>query len=241
MKIGITLPQFSADAPAMVAAARRAEGEGIDAVFAYDHYPRPGRPEALHGLMMLGGLAIATDTMLLGTLVARIGVVPDAVLISAVRTACRLAEGRFVAGLGVGDKQSDIEDQALGVSRPTLEERFVRLEHVAATLTHEGIDVWIGGRSRRAATLSAALGVGRNLWEPTEQQLQEALEEAEGRPVTWGATIEIGDDVGVGALADKLADLAGRGVVVAIVAPMKAGAADAASRVMHAKKLAGLP
>ena len=98
MRIGITLPQFSANALAMVDAARRAEGEGLDAVFAYDHYPRTGRPEALHGLTMLGAISQATDFAVIGTLVARIGVVPDGVLISSFRTAARLAPGRFVAG-----------------------------------------------------------------------------------------------------------------------------------------------
>jgi len=241
VRIGLTLPQFSADAPAMVEAARRAESEGLDAVFAYDHYPRAGRPEALHGLTMLGALSQATDRILIGTLVARIGVVPDGVLISAIRTAWRLADGRFVAGLGVGDKESDIEDEALGITRPPLEERFVRLEHVAATLGDEGIEVWVGGRSRRAATLSAALGVGRNLWEPTEQQLTEALAEAEGRAVTWGAQVDVTTDAGVDALAARFQNLAAAGVAVAVAAPTKAGAPDAAVRVMRAKKIAGLP
>jgi alkanesulfonate monooxygenase SsuD/methylene tetrahydromethanopterin reductase-like flavin-dependent oxidoreductase (luciferase family) len=236
----LTLPQFTGDAPAMVEAARRAEGEGIDAVFAYDHYPRAGRPEALHGLTMLGALAVATDRMLLGTLVARIGVVPDGVLVSAIRTACRLAEGRFVAGIGVGDNQSDLEDAALGITRPALDERFVRLEFVASTLHGEGIDVWVGGRSRRAATLAAALGVGRNLWEPTEQQLSEALGAREGRAVTWGAQVDLTDDVGLGALSETLADLAARGVELAVVAPTKAGAPDAAARTMLAAAKAGV-
>ena len=241
MRIGITLPQFSANALAMVDAARRAEGEGLDAVFAYDHYPRTGRPEALHGLTMLGAISQATDFAVIGTLVARIGVVPDGVLISSFRTAARLAPGRFVAGIGVGDHQSDAEDEALGITRPPTDQRFERLEFVARTLMDERIDVWVGGRSRRAATVSAATGAARNLWEPTEQQLTDALQEADGRPVTWGATLDITDDVGVGALADTLASLASRGVHTAVVAPTKAGAPDAATRVMHAKKAAGLP
>ena len=240
MQIGLTLPQFSADAAAMVDAARRAEDEGIDAVFAYDHYPRPGRPEALHGLTMLGALAEATERVTLGLLVARIGVVPDAVLVSAIRTAVRLAGGRFIAGMGVGDKQSDPEDEALGIVRPPLDERFVRLEYVASTLKDEGVEVWLAGRSRRAATLSAALGVGRNLWEPTDQQLADAVLESEGRAITWGAQVDVTNDAGVEALATKLAAVADMGVTMAIPAPTKAGAPDAAAQVMRAKKIAGL-
>lgn len=242
MKIGLTLPQFSGDATAMVAAARRAEGEGIDAVFAYDHYPKPDRPEALHGLTMLGALAVATERIELGTLVARIGVVPDQVLLSQMRTAARLAgPDRFIAGLGVGDHLSDPEDAALGITRPSLDERFERLELVAVTLRGYGIPVWVGSRSRRGAALSAAVGAGRNLWEPTDQQLAEALLEAEGRPVTWGAQVDVTTDAGVKELAEKFAALDGMDVAYAIAAPTKAGAPDAAARVMSAKELAGLP
>ncbi len=233
MRIGLTLPQFSADALAMVSAAVRAEAEGIDAVFAYDHYPRPDRPEALHGHTMLGAIAASTEHLRIGSLVARIGVVPDQVLISKTRTAARLAPGRFVAGLGVGDHESDAEDRALGITRPSLDERFERLEFVATELKRDGIDVWIGGRSARAARVAAAVGVTRNLWDAPMAEV------AAGD--TWGAVFDIGDDAGVESLAAKLRELDQLGVTVAVVAPLKAGAPDAAARVMSAKKLAGLP
>ena len=230
MKIGITLPQFNADALGMVEAARRAEEAGLDGVFVYDHYPREGRTEAHQGHVMLGALATATERVTIGSLVSRIGVHNDAVLISKLRTAHRLAPGRFVAGLGVGDHESDVEDEALGITRPPLEERWTRLEFVAATLMKEGIEVWVGGRSRRAATVAAALGAKRNLWDPTDTQLKEAV--AEG-PVTWGSTAD--------ADPAKLRELADLGVDYAVVAPLKAGAPDAAARVMDAQEQAGLP
>jgi alkanesulfonate monooxygenase SsuD/methylene tetrahydromethanopterin reductase-like flavin-dependent oxidoreductase (luciferase family) len=230
VKVGITLPQFSADALAMIEAARRAEREGLDGVFVYDHYPRPDRPQALQGHTMLGAIAVATESITVGSLVSRIGVVPDAVLLSKLRTVARLAPDRFIAGLGVGDNQSDAEDDALGITRPSLDERFERLEFVAAELKKDGIEVWIGGRSRRAATVAAAVGVTRNLWEPTDTQLKDAL--AEG-PVTWGETAD--------ADPEELRALADAGVLYAVIAPLKAGAPDAAARVMNAKRQAGLP
>jgi alkanesulfonate monooxygenase SsuD/methylene tetrahydromethanopterin reductase-like flavin-dependent oxidoreductase (luciferase family) len=229
VRIGITLPQFSANALAMVEAARRAETVGLDGVFVYDHYPREGRTEALQGHVMIGALAVATERVTIGNLVSRIGVIPDAVLISKLRTAARLAPGRFVAGLGVGDHESDVEDAALGIKRPDLEERWTRLEFVAAQLHKEGIEVWVGGRSRRAATVAAAVGAKRNLWEPTDTQIKDAV--AEGA-VTWGATADPNPD--------KLRELAALGVDFAVVAPLKAGAPDAAARVMRAKEEAGL-
>jgi alkanesulfonate monooxygenase SsuD/methylene tetrahydromethanopterin reductase-like flavin-dependent oxidoreductase (luciferase family) len=229
MRVGITLPQFNPDALGMVEAARRAERAGVDGVFVYDHYPRAGRGEALQGHVMIGAIAMATERVTIGSLVSRIGVIPDQVLISKLRTAHRLAPGRFVAGLGVGDHESDVEDDALGITRPDLEERWTRLEFVAATLQNEGVEVWVGGRSRRAATVAAAVGAKRNLWEPTDTQLTEAI--AEG-PVTWGATQDPD--------ADQLRKLAELGAYYAVVAPLKAGAPDAAAQLMSAKQAAGL-
>ena len=214
----------------MVDAARRAEAAGLDGVFVYDHYPRDGRPEVLHGHVMLGALSQATQRVTIGMLVARVGVVADAVLLSQLRTAARLAPGRFVAGLGVGDHQSDPEDAALGITRPSLDERFNRLETIAAALIDDGIEVWIAGRSRRAATVTAAVGAVRNLWDPTDQQLKDAV--AEG-PVTWGATGDI--------TAETLRSLNDLGVAYAVVAPHTASAPDAAARVMDVKRQAGLP
>ncbi|HVT77452.1 MAG TPA: LLM class flavin-dependent oxidoreductase [Acidimicrobiales bacterium] len=231
MKIGITLPQFSADPHAMIAAARRAEDAGIDGVFVYDHYPRPDRPEAQHGLTMLGALAVATERINVGLLVARVGVVPDRVLLSQIHTAARLAgPHRFIAGVGVGDRESDTEDVAIGITRPSLDERFARLEFVAATLHSEfGLEVWLAGKSARARHVATTLGVTRNLWDPSDELIKHAV--AEG-PVTWGATGDVEPDT-----LRRLADL---GVGYAVVAPLKAGAPDAAERVMSAKDRAGL-
>jgi hypothetical protein len=78
--------------------------------------------------------------------------------------------------------------------------------------------------------VAAAVGATRNLWEPTDTQLKDAV--AEG-PVTWGAT---GD-----ADPARLKELADLGVGFAVIAPLKAGAPDAAQRVMSAKEQAGLP
>ncbi len=113
----------------MVEAAKRAEGEGIDAVFAYDHYPRAGRPEALHGLTMLGALAVATSACCSARSSLRVGVVPDAVRICQVRTAARLGRGSVRRRHRRGRPASPIPKTRRSASRrPPLDERFVRLE-----------------------------------------------------------------------------------------------------------------
>ena len=83
MKVGITLPSFRDEADSAIDAARQAESLGIDAVFCFDHlWPmgQPGRP-ALSSGPLLGALAASTSTIAVGTLVARIGLLPDDVLV----------------------------------------------------------------------------------------------------------------------------------------------------------------
>ena len=59
--------------------ASRAEELGLDGVFCFDHlWPmdQPGRP-AIAAWPLLGALVATTRTITIGTLVARIGLLPD--------------------------------------------------------------------------------------------------------------------------------------------------------------------
>src|SRR5664279_6169461 len=112
MRVGITLPQFRDEADTALDAARRAEALGIDGVFCFDHlWPmgQPGRP-ALSSGPLLGALAAVTSTIHLGTLVARIGLVPDDVLVEVLCGVDSLSGGRLVAGIGTGDRLSREEN-----------------------------------------------------------------------------------------------------------------------------------
>ena len=51
----------------------------------------------------------------LGTLVARVGLVPDAVLVHSLVTLHRMTGGRFIAALGTGDSLNREENEAYGV------------------------------------------------------------------------------------------------------------------------------
>ncbi|HET7720943.1 MAG TPA: LLM class flavin-dependent oxidoreductase, partial [Acidimicrobiales bacterium] len=105
MLVGVTLPQFRHDADAAITVARRAEAAGLDGVFVFDHLWPMGqrmRP-ALHSTTLLGALAVETDRVVLGTLVARVGLVPDAVLVHTLVTLHRMTAGRLIAALGTGD------------------------------------------------------------------------------------------------------------------------------------------
>ncbi len=145
MKVGITLPQFRDEADSALEAARRAEALGIDGVFCFDHlWPmgQPGRP-ALSSGPLLGALAASTSTIAIGPLVARIGLLPDDVLVAVLAGLASLSDGRLIAGLGTGDHLSRAENEAFGIPFEPASERRVRLASVAAGRPrpgHPGVD-----------------------------------------------------------------------------------------------------
>ena len=189
MKIGITLPQFSDDADRVLDAARRAEELGIDGVFCFDHlWPmgQPGRP-ALSSGPLLGALAAATSTISIGTLVARIGLLPDPVLISVLTSLANLSAGRFIAGIGTGDSKSREENDAYGVPFDDADMRRRRLEAVATAVLARGIPVWVGGGLPKTVELARRVGTAVNLWEADPMKVAELR--AVGMEVTWGGPV----------------------------------------------------
>lgn len=199
LRVGVTLPQFSRDPGAALAVARRAEERGLDGVFVFDHLWAPGQPgrPALHGPTLLGALAATTSTLTLGTLVARVGLLPDAVLVQTLVTLARMAGGRFVAGLGVGDRASRAENQAAGVPFRTVAERVASLEAVTAALRAEGVTTWVGGLSPVVLRAAAGGADGWNGWgQPVGEWARAAatvLSQA-GRPIdlSWGGQVLVG-------------------------------------------------
>lgn len=253
MKVGITVPQFSHDAARALGAAERAEAAGLDGVFCFDHLWPMGRPAqpALHGMTLLSAIAARTASIDVGTLVARIGLVPDLVLLRMFETIDHLAPGRLIAGMGVGDSLSSAEDLAAGVRRETPARRFERAGALADQLRPRGITTWIAGRSARARATASAHADAANFWGSSVDDVVEHVPTVAPAAVTWGQQVLVGLDKGD--LADRLAShgglrdglLAGTveqvgdhlvrmrdaGVVYAICAPLDAAAPDVAERV----------
>lgn len=203
MKVGVTLPQFSPDASAVLDAARRVEAVGLDGVFVFDHlWPmgQPSRP-ALSAFPLLGALAAHTRSLTVGTLVARVGLLPDDVLLSSLHTVARLAPGRFVAGLGTGDKLSRAENQAYGLAYPSAPARREALGRCLDALARSGLPAWVGcgdGTSARMVALARDHGATVNLWGSSipPERLSEL---ARLGPITWG-----------GEMGSSPSDVAGR-------------------------------
>jgi alkanesulfonate monooxygenase SsuD/methylene tetrahydromethanopterin reductase-like flavin-dependent oxidoreductase (luciferase family) len=229
VKVGITLPQFRDDADAAIDAARQAEALGLDGVFCFDHlWPmgQPGRP-AISSAPLLGALAVSTSTIAIGSLVARVGLVPDDILSSELSTLQGLSGGRLIAGIGTGDHQSRPENEAFGVPFERADQRRMRLATVAATARDAGIPVWVGGGLPKTVGLARSLMVAVNLWEGEAIRVAELV--ASGVEVTWGGPV--GDSVDQ--VRARLVEMARAGATWAVCAwPRDLGAVAAAAEVV---------
>lgn len=194
MRIGVTLPQFRTDAGPTLAAARRAEAVGLDGVFVFDHLWPLGQPQrpALHSFPLLGALAAETEGVVLGTLVARVGVLPDAVLVNTLVSLDRISGGRLVAGLGTGDRANRAENEAYGLPYAPAPDRLAAMLRCCGALRRARVRTWVGGRSA-ALREAAALADGWNAWGPDAATFRaEAVTVAPGVARTWAGQVLIG-------------------------------------------------
>ncbi len=214
MRVGVTLPQFRDEADSVLEAARRAEAVGLDGVFCFDHLWPMGRPDrpALFSAPLLGAVVATTSRITVGSLVARVGLVPDPVLVAVMATLAALGPGRIIAGLGTGDHLSRPENEAFGLPFEPADRRRARLSRVAEALSGLGIPVWVGGGHPRTVALAGPLGAAVNLWEGDPRRVAELT--AAGVEVTWGGP------VGGTApeVADRLSEVAGAGATWAVCA-----------------------
>jgi probable F420-dependent oxidoreductase len=143
---GLALPQYDHSVPGqaplrwetVVAWAQRAEACGLSSVWLSDHLflslERYGGPPGDRGgfepLVALAGLARATATVRLGTLVLCTPMRPPGVVAKALATLDRLSAGRLTVGMGAG--WFEPEFRAAGVA---FEGAGVRLEQLAEAIT----------------------------------------------------------------------------------------------------------
>ena len=166
VRVGVTLPQFREDPEPALAVARQAEEAGLDGVFVFDHMWPLGQPHrpALHSLVLLGALAAETSQLTIGPLVARVGMVPDAVLVNALVSLHRMVGPRLLVTLGTGDRANRDENEAYGVRFPPVAERLASLAWCCRALRGAGVPAWVGGRSAAVRRVAAADADGWNSW-----------------------------------------------------------------------------
>ena len=220
MKVGITLPQFSEDPEGCLEVASQAEEAGIDGVFVFDHLWAIGRPDrpALHGPSLLAALAVETERVRVGTLVARVGLVGDDLLVHMFAALAGMAGARLVAGLGVGDRLSEDENRAFGVPFPSVADRWASLGRCCGRLCAMGIETWVGGLSAGTRAVGRAQADALNLWDVALDLVADELARPDSVPVTWGGRVDLSG--GAAVLDAVLRSLADAGASWAVVAPL---------------------
>jgi F420-dependent oxidoreductase-like protein len=111
-----------------LALAHACEEHGIDTLFRSDHYlsfSDPHGKQALDAWTTLAGLAAATSTLRLGTLVSPVTFRHPYVLANAAATADQISGGRIELGMGGGWNVP--EHEAFGIPFPEVPERMERL------------------------------------------------------------------------------------------------------------------
>lgn len=189
MKIGVTLPTFQPDAGAVIATARAAEEAGLHGVFVFDHLWPMGSPDrpALSVYPIVAAVLASTGSIRVGTLVARIGLMPDEVVLASLASLAQIAGGRLIAAVGTGDSSSADENQRLGIPYPSAASRRARLQHVAAELQLAGIETWIGAGGVSTNAIARATRSTLNFW-GAEPELIRART-ADGSPVSWAGSL----------------------------------------------------
>jgi probable F420-dependent oxidoreductase len=141
IRIGLQIPQFGADWPSFLAAAREADALGADALFNWDHFFGPGDTDlpSFECWTMLAAWAASTTRISLGPLVNSIGYRNPDLVADMARTLDHIAGGRTILGLGSGFKERDyveygfpfgtVADRVSDLERgvPRIRERLARL------------------------------------------------------------------------------------------------------------------
>lgn len=212
MKLGLSLPMFTADVGRPLAAAARAAAAGYDGVFAPDHLFPPGAPgrPALEPFAVLAAVAALHPDLHVGTLVTRASLRPAGLLAKQAAALDQMSGGQAILGLGAGDSVSKPEHEAFGIPFASTADRVAILEEtvdalralfggepwsggahvpaIAGPLLPPGEpELWVGGRSAPVIAVAARSADAWNGWamdvEDFEASAGELRRLAGGRPV----------------------------------------------------------
>jgi len=141
-RIGIQLPEVEWEATTddMIAIARDAEAAGFDSIWLGDHLlydlPGVGHRGPWEAWTMLAALAVATERVELGPLVASTSFHQPAMLAKKAATVDALSGGRLILGLGAG--WNELEYRAFGFPYDNRVSRFEEAFTIIRTLLREG-------------------------------------------------------------------------------------------------------
>jgi alkanesulfonate monooxygenase SsuD/methylene tetrahydromethanopterin reductase-like flavin-dependent oxidoreductase (luciferase family) len=174
----------------------------------------PTRP-SFAPMPVLSAVAARTESLKVGTLVARMALVGTSTLVERFLTLEALAPGRVIAGLGTGDELSKDEHVAYDVGYPSAEERWALLADAMAAL-YGKVEIWCGAGLAETEVVAREHGVTLNVWGATPERVRDV---ARRGPVNWAGPIQ--DHVA--STLDRLRDAGATWVVVALATPMLIG------------------
>ena len=211
MKVGVLLPTFQTSAEPALEAAQRAVDAGLDGVFAYDHLWPMGSPQrpALAPFPVLASIAARHESLVVGPLVARVGLVSTHHLVAAFTTLAIVAPGRVIAAIGTGDRLSADENLAYGLPSLDAASRRALLAETAHELSG-WMPVWFGAGAPATNALARELGVTVNMWNATVGAVEDQAGEG---PVSWAGPVPSPSS----RTADLLDDLARAGASWAVL------------------------
>jgi alkanesulfonate monooxygenase SsuD/methylene tetrahydromethanopterin reductase-like flavin-dependent oxidoreductase (luciferase family) len=208
VKIDIQCSPGTNDWPVLRDAISRAEDEGYETTWVFDHFDGAmleGDRPMLECFTLLGALAAATSTIGLGTLVANVANRHPAVLAAAASTVQRISEGRFTLGLGAGTSPNSkwsSEHAERGIElKPDIAARHAAVVEQIRWIRDlpEAIPVIVGVNSVRLAAIAGQVADGINvrLINPRAAEFVRAARDAAGdRPFEIsGWTFDEVDDV----------------------------------------------
>lgn len=163
MHTDVSLDPAGVSAPMLIDAARVAEDVGFDGVWLYDHMSGValGQDSIHDPWPLLGAIATATSTVMVGPLVANVTVRRPVHVANAAATLQELSGGRVLLGIGAGAGPGDPFARELTMigenPKPATKRRAEVIDAIAIMRT-----TWSGGGSYEGTTkrLVAALGFG---------------------------------------------------------------------------------
>jgi hypothetical protein len=241
IRTGIVLPTFRETPADALRAAHAAFAAGVDGVFCYDHIWPIGEPDrpALAPFPILATLAASSDFKrdvkrtvgggpYFGTLVARVGLVPNAVLLGQFNALDLLAPGQIIAGLGTGDRLNEAENRAYGVPFAPAAERRKDMVDLGRALRARGITVWVAGGAAARVEEAQAVGAALNVWDADPALVASRATGPDAVEVTWGGPAPA---KGGARLETRILELARAGATWAVFGwPIDPGALVAAAR-----------
>jgi alkanesulfonate monooxygenase SsuD/methylene tetrahydromethanopterin reductase-like flavin-dependent oxidoreductase (luciferase family) len=183
VKVGVLLPTFRNGAADALTFAAQAVEAGVDGLFAYDHLWPMGSPTrpSLAPFSLLAAVAHRHEKVIVGPLVARVGLVGTSHLVEEFLTLERVAPGRVICALGSGDKLSAAENEAYDIPMRSADERRALMAETARELK-DRMPVWFGAGNDETNRVAREVGATINLWDAPPQRVREMTTSGE---VSW--------------------------------------------------------